>query len=62
MMGFGGWWLWGIDDGGKGRRGQLQKARKERKKSRAPYLYPGIRPTGRSDEAASKIPAFNALT
>jgi hypothetical protein len=51
-----------MADGGKGRREQLQKARKEQIKPWAPYLYPGGRPTDGSNEEASKVSAFNALT
>jgi hypothetical protein len=51
-----------MADGGEGKRKQLQKARREQTKSRALYLYPGGRPTSGSDEEASKVSAFNALT
>jgi hypothetical protein len=51
-----------MADGGKRRRGQLQRARKEQTKPWAPYLYPGGRPTGGSDEKARTVSAFNTLT
>jgi hypothetical protein len=51
-----------MADGGKGRRRQLQRARKEQTKSWAPYLYPSGRPTGRFGKEAIKVSAFNALT
>jgi hypothetical protein len=59
----------GRDDGGsrewlmEAKEGeQLQRARKEQMKPRALYLSLGGRPTGGSDEKASKVSAFNALT
>jgi hypothetical protein len=51
-----------MADGDEGKRRQLQRARKEPTKPRAPYLYPDGRPMGGSDEEASKVSAFNALT
>jgi hypothetical protein len=51
-----------MADGGKGKRRQLQRARKEQMKPWAPYLSPGRRPTGGSGEEANKVSAFNALT